>query len=312
MFILDQMVINRVLSYEEFDKLEESRSTGKKQFGIIGPFADGSIKMKVSSKPSDGLVVYSIGENEYSLQNGERSISVPKSACEVTDKDGYSVIDVKPYTKWISFEDNRNDLHDFVEEFIDSKNRSGLDVEQSISDDVEMVVDLLGIPAIVSKCIQISENHFDVDLSNGIQVEVKKRDPDDFFKSLKIFKDNKSALPVCRIRRSANDKIIDFRTPKGEFSERSDSIRDLLLHPVVKFLLNLSLNLKNEDTEPVLMDHYQKLLKHHEFKVENSQNFNQEKHDMEKEEILRIKKILSNSVDESVLDSMYNNYRARK
>jgi hypothetical protein len=312
MFILDQMVINRVLSYEEFDKLEESRSTGKKQFGIIGPFADGSMKLKVSKNPNDGLIIYSISEDSIDLQNGERSINLPKRSCDLKDHGNYSILDIKPYTKWITSEDNKEDLHDFIDVFLELKNGGQSDINQSISDDVEMVIELMGIPATVKKCTQISENHFDLDLSNGMEIELKKRNQDDFFKSIKIFKDAKSPLPVCRIKRNSSDKILDFKTPRGEFSERSDSIKDLLSHPISKYLLGVCLNVENENSESILMDHYQKMLKHHEFKIENEQGFNQEKHEAEKDEILRIKRILSNTVNEKVLDSLYNNYRAKK
>lgn len=306
------MVINRVLNYEEFEKLEESRSDGKKQYGVLGPFADGSMKLKVSPNHSDGLIVYSIAEDSINLQNGERTLTIPASSCDFEDKDGYSTINVKPYTKWFSNDENKEDLHDFIEVFIDSKVKSPANKTQSISDDVEMLIDLFGIPGSATKCTEITGNHYDVDLDNGMQIEVKKRDSDDFFKTVKIFKDNKSALPACKLKRNANDKILDFKTSRGEFSERADSIKDLLMHPVVKYLLGVCLGLKDEDGESILMDHYQKLLKHHEFKVESAKHFNQEKHEREKEEIMRIKRILSNTVDESILDSLYNNYRARK
>ena len=300
-----------VLNFTDFNLLNESHTFGKKNLGIIGPLANWSMKIQAYPEPNNGMIGYAMDEDEIELFHGDKKLRIPSKSCDVQEKPDYSIIEIKPHTKWIDSDSSREQLEDFIEDYINTRSKKERDPASSVSDDIEIVMDLIGISEKVKSCNYVKENFFEADLENGMQIEVKKGQDDDLFKTLKIYKDNLSNFPDVKIKRSGVGKVGEFRTKMGEFSETGDSISDLLKQPCTKYLLQHSLGNPDEQTGEDLLNHYKKLLRHHEFKNEAS-SFNASKHEMEKKEINRLKQILRNSVSERDLEKIYNEFRNSK
>lgn len=300
-----------VLNFTDFNLLNESHAFGKKNLGIIGPLANWSMKIQAYPEPNNGMIGYAIHEDGVELFHGDKKIRIPKNSCEVHEKPEYSVIEIKPYTKWIDSSSSRDELDDFIEEYINVRSVGEKDVVSNVSDDIEIVLDMLGLNGKVKSCDCVKDNFFEADLDNGMQIELRKSQDDDLFKNFKIYKDSSSKYPDVKIKRSGVGKICEFRTKMGEFSETGDSIRDLLKQPCTNYLIHFSLDIPKEEAGNQLLSHYKNLLKHHEFKNEGS-SYNASKHEMEKKEINRIKQILRNSVSEEDLEKIYNEFRNSK
>jgi hypothetical protein len=311
MYILEMTDYSTVLNFTDFNLLNESHTFGKKNLGIIGPLANWSMKIQAYPEPNNGMIGYAMDEDEIELFHGDKKLRIPSKSCDVQEKPDYSIIEIKPHTKWIDSDSSREQLEDFIEDYINTRSKKERDPASSVSDDIEIVMDLIGISEKVKSCNYVKENFFEADLENGMQIEVKKGQDDDLFKTLKIYKDNLSNFPDVKIKRSGVGKVGEFRTKMGEFSETGDSISDLLKQPCTKYLLQHSLGNPDEQTGEDLLNHYKKLLRHHEFKNEAS-SFNASKHEMEKKEINRLKQILRNSVSERDLEKIYNEFRNSK
>jgi len=311
MYILEMTDYSTVLNFTDFNLLNESHTFGKKNLGIIGPLANWSMKIQAYPEPNNGMIGYAIDEDAIELFHGDKKLRIPSKSCDVQEKPDYSIIEIKPHTKWIDSNSSREQLEDFIEDYINTRSKKERDPASSVSDDIEIVMDLIGISEKVKSCNYVKENFFEADLENGMQIEVKKGQDDDLFKTFKIYKDNLSNFPDVKIKRSGVGKVGEFRTKMGEFSETGDSISDLFKQPCTKYLLQHSLGKPDEQTGEDLLNHYKKLLRHHEFKNEAS-SFNASKHEMEKKEINRLKQILRNSVSERDLEKIYNEFRNSK
>ena len=312
MYILE-MINNQtvVLNFTDFYLLNESHTFGKKDLGIIGPLANWSMKIQAYPEPNNGMIGYAIDEDSVELFHGDKKIRIPSKSCEIHKKPEYSVIEIKPHTKWIDSISSREELEDFVEEYINTRSSIENDPASKVSDDIEIVMEMLGLDGRVKSCNHVKDNFFEADLDNGMQIELRKSQDNDLFRNFKIYKETFSRYPDVKIKRSGVGKVCEFRTKMGEFSETGDSISDLMKQPCTKYLINFSLGITNEEESKQLLTHYKNLLKHHEFKNEGS-SYNASKHGMEKKEIDRIKQILRNSFSEKDLEKIYNEFRNSK
>ena len=300
-----------VLNFTDFNLLNESHTFGKKNLGIIGPLANWSMKIQAYPEPNNGMIGYAIDEDEVELFHSDKKIRIPSNSCEVHEKPEYSVIEIKPHTKWIDSASSREQLEDFIEEYINTRSGKEKDILSNVSDDIEIVLEMIGLNGKVKSCDCVKDNFYEADLDNGMQIELRKSQDNDLFKNFKIYKDSLSRYPDVKIKRSGVGKVCEFRTKMGEFSETGDSIKDLLKQPCTSYLMHSSLDMPNEESTNDLLSHYKNLLKHHEFKNEGS-SYNASKHEMEKKEINRIKQILRNSVSEEDLEKIYNESRNSK
>jgi len=311
MYILEMIDRSIILNFSDFNLLNESYSAGKKNLGIIGPLANWSMKIQAYPEPNNGMIGYALDEDAIELFHGNHKLKIPSKYCNFEKKPEYLVVEIKPHTKWIDSANSREDLENFIEEYVNLKTKQNLDPAQSVSDDIEMIIDLLGLDAKVKSCNRSRDNFFEADLDNGMQIELKKGQNEDLFKNFKIYRDSTSRFPDVKIKRSGVGKVGEFRTKMGEFTESGDSISDLFKQPCTKYLIQNSLGSADEETKNDLLSHYKNLLKHHEFYKEDSSH-NLVKHEMEKQEISRVKRILSNSLSEEDLEKIYNEFRCSK
>ena len=300
-----------VLNFVCYNRMHESDSFSKKNFGIIGPLANWSMKIQVYPEPNNGMIGYAVDEENIEIFHGDKKLKIPNKSCQIHKKPEYSVIEIQPYTNWINSPDNREKLEDFVDNYINSRSTKEMDPSSLASADIELILDILGLEENVNSCSLVEENSYLADLSNGMQIEIKKNSNEDLFKNLKIYKSIDSNFPEVKIKRNGLGKVGIFRTKTGEFTEVGDSISDLLKQPCTKYLMQQSLDIPKDDVIDDLLSHYKKVLKHHEPKKSRS-FLDTTKYEMERGEINRIKQILRNSFAEEALEKIYNESRGPK
>lgn len=300
-----------VLNFVCFNRMHESDSFSKKNFGIIGPLANSSMKIQVYPEPNNGMIGYAMDEEEIEIFHGDKKLKIPNKSCEIHKKQEYSVIEIHPYTNWINSVDNREKLEDFVDDYINSRCTKEMDPSSQASADIQLILDILGLEENVRSCSLVNENSYLADLSNGMQIEIKKNSNEDLFKNFKIYKSADSNFPEVKIKRSGLGKVGVFKTKTGEFTEIGDSIKDLLRQPCTLYLMQQALGISKEDVGNELLSHYKKILKHHEPKKSKS-FLDTTKYETEKGEIDRIKQMLRNSFPEESLERIYNESRGSK
>jgi hypothetical protein len=280
--------------------LNESKSSGKLNLGIIGPLANWSMKLQAYPEPNHGMIGYAIDEEEnVELSYGGKKLILPKNTCEVKKSPQFASIEIKPYTKWFSNEANREILENFVEDYLNDRILKPKDEDESVISDIELVLDTIGIPGNVTNFTKISDNFYEANLSNGIEVELKKHHKNDIFKALKIYKDKNSKFPDIKLKRNGLGKQVEFRSRKGVFSETADTLSSLFKIPTTKYLVGVCLSSIDKQKEEELIEHLKKLAKYHSKDLSSPQ-----KYEMEKNEIERIKDILSNTMDTIHLEEM--------
>ena len=113
--------------------------------------------------------------------------------------------------------------------------------------------------------------------------------------------DEKPLIVHCidELKRNGIGIFIEFRCPGGSYSETADSISQLFKMPTTKYLMGVCLGSLEKDKETDLLSHLQKLIKYH-----SKETNNVKKYEMEKEEIQRLKDILSHTLKTSDLEEM--------
>lgn len=297
-----------VKKFDEFLMLNEAKTLGKMDLGIIGPLANWSMKIQAYPEPNHGMIGYAIDEEEnVELSYQDKKISIPRKTCELKKSPDFISLEVKPYTSWFSREENREALEDFIEFYLNDKSQEKKKDNLSISNDIEILLDVIGIPTTVTDCRKISNLFYEADLENGMQAEMKKTDENDLFKNLKIYKDNNSKFPDVKLKRSGIGKTAEFRCPNGTYSETADSFSALFKMPTTKYLMGICLASLDKENEKELVSHLQKLVKYH---TKDSSNI--QKYEMEKEEIERLKKMLTQTIELSHLEEMLRGLKPEK
>lgn len=176
-----------VVNFENFLLLNESKTLGKMNLGIIGPLANWSMKLQAYPAPNHGMIGYALDEEDnLELAYLDKKIKLPSKCCDVKKTPSFASIEIKPYTSWFSKEENREMLENFIEDYLNDKTQQKQDEVTSAKNDVQIILDSIGIQGNVTDCRKISDCFYEADLDNGLQVEMKKSNPDDLFKNFKI------------------------------------------------------------------------------------------------------------------------------
>jgi hypothetical protein len=111
------------------------------------------------------------------------------------------------------------------------------------------------------------------------------------------------------IRKDGTGFETTFSTPKGKFTRRAEKFSDVYKDPIHKYLFHSSM--KKDPTlyhEPV-MNYLNSILKNHDWRPPSKKNPEEVK--LREFEINRIKKMLTNTIDESALDEIYSRAREK-
>jgi len=180
------------------------------------------------------------------------------------DADGAIIeLDLDPNKKWISKEDNKSRMDDFIEEFanhLEHSKTTGQDrIKQNAQDDVELLMDLLGIPGSIESFESCGDYIWDATLDNGMLIEISKRSKDDLLSGFKIYLNSSDHHPCVYINNDSLNKKTSFKiqdmgiitVPCG-FSDVKNP------DPYIKYLTRRAMDIQSNSDEESLLNHYKR------------------------------------------------------
>jgi hypothetical protein len=311
-----------IYNFDNFDYSINEGNSYKKNLGILGPFEDWGYKIKASSLSNDSpdnseyLFLEDPGDDDenfsliyfYGDGNKSNSITLPKGSFIFGGSNEMPILQTRKNIKWWDNEENQNDLDDFLNSFVESKNFIGPS-EYDPVDDAYFIMDELGMEPKIKGSRKKKDLHWVIDLEDGSEVELRKETLDDFLKNLRIYLTSKSFSPEVEIRHDRPGFETIFNTPMGKFTRKCERISDIHQDPINKYLFHASLNKDPKLYQEPVINYLNSILKSHDWGTKGKKDldsFNEkEKH------INEIKRILSNTISESDLDGMYSSARER-
>ncbi len=298
--------MNKTLSFHLFEKIQESKSISKKDIGVIGPNLSGEIKLRLENP---GLVLKRVEEGDNQVFSiGEKSCSIPKKYVTISTQPGYEIVSFDTNTNWFKQEHNMDRFEDVMEEFISSKFSNLGKSFNKFEEDANILLDLLGIEEDVKSYSHTSPLKLDAEISNGMELELVRENEKDMFKKLFLYKNSDSIHPFISIKRKGNRFNCQYRTPKGNYECKHDSISEMLENPIDKYLLCVCIGSEIEHSQRELVDHLMKIFKYHSWTNSEEKN---SKNIQERKEIKRIMEILKNSIPEEHIEEMYSDARSK-
>lgn len=299
---------NKVVDFNNFHKLNESKSNFKKKdLGIFGPFKDGSFEILIDPKMEKSLK-FKNESNNLTFTSHDNSIEIPKNCCMVKKDRDRLLVKTLANSNWFSKEENTEKFETFVENFIENSFHKNTK-DSEITDNLELILGEIGVNLHVNSFEKKANHTFQFNFSNGLEAECKVFPETNFIKTLKFYKDSESINPIIVIKISGDDKKSIFRTENGNFTESETSINSLINNPIFKYLFFCLTGHKKHDLEEYLIDYYNRLMKYHNWKDSSDPSKN-EKHFAQRKEIDRLRKILQTTVEDSELENMF--IRARE
>ena len=309
--------VSNFLDYS--NSLNEGNSF-KKELGVLGPFEEWGYKIKTSCPEyggdlSPGLILASgMGEDSdevclkyvYGEDKESDSIYLPKSCMSVSGSSKNPILQTKNGVRWWESESNQEILDDFINSFIESKHFSGPE-EETCQEDLETILDLLGIESSVVNLEKKKDFHWLGKLEDGMEIEMKKKDENDFLKNLKLYLNSDSYSPEVEIYRDSPGYEAVFLTPKGKFIRKTKKLTDFSSDPINKYLFSSSMKKDPSLYQEPVVNYLNSILKAHDWRPASKKN--QEEVANSEKEILRIKKILLNTIPEADLDEIYSKAR---
>jgi len=269
-----------VLNFNNFSK---SRLVESDNYELVGADQtwNGGYKISVldltennvDEIPRDRIIVAKKNETSIALaymdQDGEESdyFWIPKNACKLVTDDSVGIKEIllDPYKKWISSSINRERFEDFVEDFKDSLESSKTTdqdrIKSSAQDDVEIILNLLGIPGEIESFDSYGDYIWDATLNNGMIVEITKRRPEDLLSKFKIFTNTNDREPCLFIDNSSSEKktlfnisgLIKTNVPVGIFSSTN-------LDAYLSYLIKRAVNIQEVSDQEALANYFKSLI----------------------------------------------------
>jgi len=226
------------------------------------------------------------------------SLWIPLSGLDaVKDSTGkISKLILDPYKKWIASSDNFSKVDDFIENFTEylegGRNSDSSALENSAKDDVEIIIDVLGIPNGIREFKKGNgEYSWEAILDNGSLVEIVKRSKDDLMGSFSFYKNEGDHMPSLCIKNSGTNKTSLFTLPDNLKIEEEVGVSDLKKSdPYYSYLLKKSLGLESKPDEDKLIEYFRDLVSKGYHKPDES--LDPEKNSEKQERSKKIVKIL--------------------
>ena len=318
---MNLMEHNLISNFLDFSYSLNEGNLYKKNFGIIGPFEEWGYKMKsccpemggeadsnsviasdVSSDIPNLCLKYIYGDNQES-----DPIYFPKDAFIVSGDSKNPIIETKPDVRFWDSEENQSNLDEFINAFIESKHFQS--PEEDPSGDIDVVLEILGIDSPIEEITKKKNLHWIAKLEDGTEVELKKKDAEDFLNTLKIYFNSDSYSPEVEVYRDKPGFETIFNTPKGKFIRKTEKLTDLSKDPVHQYLFNASLKKDLSLYQEPVINYLNSILKSHDWRPESSKQI--DSFTEKGKEINQLKKILSNTLTEENLDELYAKARER-
>jgi hypothetical protein len=295
------MINSQVPNFSDFVSLNESKSISKKNLGIIGPLANWSMKLQVYPEPNQGMIGYALDENWVEIFHKDKKIKFPKSCCEMKSNSKSAVIHIKPHTKWFSKLKNREEMEDFVDNFLESHTTKIYKDQERIAENTQIILDLFGIHSNVQDSKSKFTGLYEFKLDNGMEVEIEKPDESFLFSDLKIYKSPEAKFPDVRIKRKEDHYLMEFRGPAGKFSESEETLTDLFENKICSYLSKCVLEMDCSLEESYLISRLKDMISE---KVDSK---NSEKLEKRKTQIQNLRSILANSIEQTQLEEILQN-----
>lgn len=313
---------NLVQNFSDFSYSVNEGNSYKKEYGILGPFSPWGYKIKSccpeegGSPSNSGIIVSNLnsdGEDiclKYIYGDGKESdpFYVPQGCFIIEGTPKNPILQTKKYTKWWDEEENQEKLDDFISSFIESKHFS-VEEEEDIEGDVSSIMEILGVESPVSKVQRKKNLYWTVSLEDGTEIELKKRDSDNLFRTLKIYLNPDSYSPEMEISHEKPGYETIYKTPKGKFSRKCSTIGDMIKDPVHQYLFCSSMKKDPSLYQDPVLKYLDSILKSHDWrpnKKELTEDFTSNE-----SEINKIKKILLNTLSDSEIDEIYSQAREK-
>ena len=312
---------NLISNFLDFSYSLNEGNLYKKNFGIIGPFEEWGYKMKsccpemggeadsnsviasdVSSDIPNLCLKYIYGDNQES-----DPIYFPKDSFIVSGDSKNPIIETKPGVRFWDSEENQSNLDEFINAFIESKHFQS--PEEDPSGDIDVVLEILGIDSPIEEITKKKNLHWIAKLEDGTEVELKKKDAEDFLNTLKFYFNSDSYSPEVEVYRDKPGFETVFNTPKGKFIRKTEKLTDLSKDPVHQYLFNASLKKDPSLYQEPVINYLNSILKSHDWRPESSKQI--DSFTEKGKEIDQLKKILSNTLTEENLDELYAKARER-
>lgn len=172
-------------------------------------------------------------------------------------------LDLDPYKKWISKEDNRSRIDDFIEEFanhLEHSKTTGQDrIKQNAQDDVELLMDLIGIPGSIESFESCGDYIWDATLDNGMLIEISKRAKDNLLSKFKIYLNSSDHHPCVYINNDSLNKKTSFKIQDMDIITVPCGFIDVKNpDPYVKYLTKRAMDIQSNSDEESLLNHYKR------------------------------------------------------
>lgn len=310
---------NLISNFLDFSNSLNEGNSYKKNFGVLGPFENWGYKIKshcpeFGGDPDSSLILISDLSSDlpniclkylYGDSMESDPIYFPKDSFVVSGSSKNPIIETKPGVRYWETEDNQSNLDDFINSFIESKHFES--PEEDPSGDIESILEILGIDSSVKEIKKKKNLHWIAKLEDGTEIELKKKDSEDFLNNLKIYLDQNSYSPEIEVYRESPGFETIFNTPKGKIIRKTNKLTDLSKDPVHQYLFNASLKKDPALYQEPVINYLNSILKTHDWRPESTKYVNSFS-DKEKE-INQLKKILSNTLSEENLDELYSKAR---
>ena len=310
---------NLISNFSDFSHSINEGNSYKKNFGVLGPFENWGYKIKSCCQESGGvpdsnsILVSDLTTNlpnlclKYSYGDGKESDAVyfPKDSFSVSGDSKNPILETKNGIRFWEDEDNQSNLDEFLNSFIESKHFSV--PEDDASGDIDTVLEILGMDSPVVDVQKKKDHHWMSKLEDGTEVELRKKDAEDFLNNLKIYLNQDSYSPEVEVYRDKPGFETIFSTPKGKFIRKTPRLTDLAKDPVHQYLFNVSLKKDPSLYQEPVINYLNSVLKSHDWKPKSSKEI--DSFSEKEKEISQLKKILSNTLSEEALDEMYSKAR---
>jgi hypothetical protein len=312
---------NLVSNFSDFSYSLNEGNSYKKNFGILGPFEKWGYKMKsccpeMGGEPDSNSIVASDVSSDlpnlclkYIYGDNQESdpIYFPKDAFVVSGDSKNPVIETNSDVRFWDNEENQLNLDEFINSFIESKHFQT--PEDDASGDINTVLEILGMDSPIGGITKKKNLHWIAKLEDGTEIELKKKDAEDFLNILKIYLNSDSYSPEIEVYRDKPGFETIFNTPRGKFIRKTGKLTDLAKDPVHQYLFNASLKKDPSLYQEPVINYLNSVLKSHDWKPGSSKQM--DSFTEKGKEIDQLKKILSNTLTEENLDELYAKARER-
>jgi hypothetical protein len=234
-------------------------------------------------------------------------IYFPKDAFVVSGDSKNPVIETNSDVRFWDNEENQSNLDEFINSFIESKHFQTS--EDDASGDINTVLEIIGMDSPIGEITKKKDLHWIAKLEDGTEVELKKKDAEDFLNILKIYLNSDSYSPEIEVYRDKPGFETIFNTPRGKFIRKTGKLTDLAKDPVHQYLFNASLKKDPSLYQEPVINYLNSVLKSHDWKPGSSKQM--DSFTEKGKEIDQLKKILSNTLTEENLDELYAKARER-